>query len=70
MGLREIMHEIQEGILGLGIKSKPKEIVDDAWAKDLIPSQCVMYLAGTRTSPIASPTLLISLTLLISRAYK
>jgi len=26
------------------MRPKPKGIADDVWAKELIPSQCVMYL--------------------------
>jgi hypothetical protein len=40
------MYEMQEGRLSLEIKLKPKGIANDTWARELIPSQCIMYLVG------------------------
>jgi hypothetical protein len=37
------MHVMQEVRLVIGIKPKPKGIADDAWVRELNPSQCVMY---------------------------
>jgi hypothetical protein len=40
------MHGMQKESWGLGEKPKPKGITHNAWAKELIHSQFVIYLVG------------------------